>query len=72
MPKEDYARSLQRLFELLRLIPKHPVQRTISELQSELSEVLGEPVDKRWMERGVWWKILMRLQKAGVIAGPAS
>lgn len=53
MPKEDYARSLQRLFELLRLIPKPPVQRTISELQRELSEVLGEPVDKRWMERAL-------------------
>ena len=22
---------------------------------------------KRWVERGVWWKILMRLQKAGVL-----
>ena len=53
MPKEDYAHSLQKLFELLRLIPKPPVQRTISELQSKLSEVLGEPVDKRWMERAL-------------------
>jgi predicted DNA-binding transcriptional regulator YafY len=53
MPKADYAYSLQRLFELLRLIPKPPVQRTISELQEELSEVLGEPVDKRWMERSL-------------------
>lgn len=53
MPKEEYAGSLQRLFELLRLIPKPPVQRTISELQRELSEVRGEPVDKRWMERSL-------------------
>ena len=53
MPKADYAYSLQRLFELLRLVPKPPVQRTISELQEELSEVLGEPVDKRWMERSL-------------------
>jgi putative transposase len=22
---------------------------------------------KRWVERGVWWKMLMRLQKVGVI-----
>ena len=22
---------------------------------------------KRWVERGVWWKILMRLQKVGVL-----
>lgn len=22
---------------------------------------------KRWVERGVWWKALMRLQKAGVL-----
>lgn len=53
MPKEDYAYSLQRLFELLRLIPKPPVQRTISELQAELSDILGEPIDKRWMERSL-------------------
>lgn len=53
MPKEDYAYSLQRLFELLRLIPKPPVQRTISELQEALSETLGTPVDKRWMERSL-------------------
>ena len=53
MPKEDYAYSLQRLFELLRLIPKPPVQRTISQLLEELSEILEEPVDKRWMERSL-------------------
>ena len=22
---------------------------------------------KRWVERGVWWKVLMRLQKVGVL-----
>jgi len=22
---------------------------------------------KRWVERGIWWKVLMRLQKVGVL-----
>ena len=42
MAREDYGLSLQKLFELLRLIPKRPAaEKTSTELQAELSELLG-------------------------------
>ena len=53
MPNEDYAHFLQRLFELLRLMPSNPAQRTIRELQVAISERLGYPFHKRWMERSL-------------------
>ncbi len=53
MPKTDYAYSMLRLFELLRLIPRRPANRTIRQLQEDLSERLGEPVNKRWVERSL-------------------
>lgn len=53
MARKQYGESLSQYFELLKLIPKHPAQATASELQTKLSERLGESVDKRWIERAL-------------------